>query len=522
MTDKKSGGSTPRTKPTIFWIMQFNGFEDVFQQFRKKLNRKYKIECSKDDQNQVSIYKKIIPKIIDADYIIADVSTVAHADKKAYQNANVMFELGIAMAYRKKVITITQSPFTDLPFDISKHTINDYEYIPGKFDDFIKDIEQIIDNPESIYENLVTEHDKKYDLVLKSELEQLRNAETTSLPQSVAETVLQEPTVQGIAAKLSSLERDYLLNAADSDKRESSDDWEINKLGYDVSDYIKNNNYAGENQQTARQDNKKTLLKEMPFDLIRLSRLSKELLQTAVNKGENIEVQRGDSICRLVDDNNNFSDYCNKSSETKLEESLISLIDYDLIQNVQSDLFNSAYNTSDGYRYTPSVYKPTARGREFIAFVSNQALSHNDDDKSASLMGQKLVFYFLSNDPKRSTFIDVDVSKSKYKTLCTLSRIDEFLKENNPILISDDCWNSNEEKCNIEFLPFSEFNSTFLRKDRENMERNRHYRYFLNDVLEKLDDYLDAIHQINVREGIDDGVVDDPVPSPEDFSDVPF
>ncbi len=176
MTEEKNGAVAP--KKTIFWIMQYSSpFKDVYKIFKKKLSRDYQFIDPLQNKNQTAILAKIIPQIIAADFVIADVSTIGYDiddDKRPLYNGNVMFELGVAMSYRKKLIMISSASRKGLPFDISGYHVNDY--VEVNIDQFIKEIKTILDNLETVYSNPVSDYDNIYDIITKSELDALKTA----------------------------------------------------------------------------------------------------------------------------------------------------------------------------------------------------------------------------------------------------------------------------------------------------------------------------------------------------------
>ena len=166
-------------KPTIFWIMQYNDeFMSVYRSFKRKLEGKYQFIDPLENKNQTSILEKIIPNIIAADYVIADVSTVGYDSKdnaKPLHNGNVMFELGIAMSYRKKIIMISASELKELPFDFMAYQANRYVNKHEPMEKFITEIQGILDNSATVYKNPVLDWDRIYEIVPKN---RERKAET--------------------------------------------------------------------------------------------------------------------------------------------------------------------------------------------------------------------------------------------------------------------------------------------------------------------------------------------------------
>jgi nucleoside 2-deoxyribosyltransferase len=81
------------------------------------------------------ILEKINNSIRNADVIIADCSG---------RNPNVMYELGIAHAHRKKVILITKDPVHDAPSDIRHYEFIHYEL--DKHIEFFKKLDNALHN----------------------------------------------------------------------------------------------------------------------------------------------------------------------------------------------------------------------------------------------------------------------------------------------------------------------------------------------------------------------------------------
>ncbi len=174
----KNAQTAKAEKKSIFWIMQYSSpFKDVYKKFKQKLSRNYRFIDPLENKNQTAILAKIIPQIIAADFVIADVSTIgydASDDNRPLFNGNVMFELGVAMAYRKNLIMISSAARKGLPFDISGYHVNDY--VEVNIDQFVKEIKAILDDRETVYSNPVSDLDRTYTLIKNSELEALKSA----------------------------------------------------------------------------------------------------------------------------------------------------------------------------------------------------------------------------------------------------------------------------------------------------------------------------------------------------------
>lgn len=113
-------------KPSIFWIMPFQPrFKEVYDFFKDHL-KQYNFINAEDNNNQGAILADIIPAIIKAQFVIADVSGISSDfDGRPLFNANVMFELGIAMSFRRRVVMITDK-LVELPFDIKTYKVHEY------------------------------------------------------------------------------------------------------------------------------------------------------------------------------------------------------------------------------------------------------------------------------------------------------------------------------------------------------------------------------------------------------------
>lgn len=94
-------------------------YKEVYDQVYKPVCDDNAFQCWRVDEvaGPGSITKDIINGIIDADLIIADLTT---------KNANVFYELGIAHAIGNKTIMTAQST-KDIPFDIGNYRVLVYE-----------------------------------------------------------------------------------------------------------------------------------------------------------------------------------------------------------------------------------------------------------------------------------------------------------------------------------------------------------------------------------------------------------
>lgn len=99
-----------------------------------------------------SITRDIVEGILDADIIIADLTT---------RNANVFYELGIAHATSNKTITTAQS-MADVPFDIAsyrvifyEHTLNGCKQLAHKLDLAIKELVAALDRTNNPFQEVL-------------------------------------------------------------------------------------------------------------------------------------------------------------------------------------------------------------------------------------------------------------------------------------------------------------------------------------------------------------------------------
>ncbi|MEO8211378.1 MAG: hypothetical protein ABI840_12535, partial [bacterium] len=137
-------------KYACFVIMPFLPELNFFYLYiRNHLKKNYDIECERGDHRILTIplLEKIRKLIIETDVIIADVTG---------RNPNVFYELGLADAYGKKIILITQDEIKEAPTDIRHMEFIKY--------DLSKDID-FISKLDNAFHNLLTDRYKKlYDL----------------------------------------------------------------------------------------------------------------------------------------------------------------------------------------------------------------------------------------------------------------------------------------------------------------------------------------------------------------------
>ena len=107
------------SKPTAFVIMPFDEeLEPVYTQFIKPVleDEGFDVERADNIESQQNIIKDILNKIRSSDLIVADLTDL---------NPNVFYELGLAHAFRKPVLLLTQS-IDEVPFDLKSYRLLEY------------------------------------------------------------------------------------------------------------------------------------------------------------------------------------------------------------------------------------------------------------------------------------------------------------------------------------------------------------------------------------------------------------
>ena len=106
-------------KPSAFLIMPFGEeFDPVYTEFIKPLLEEvgFSVERADDIESQQNILRDIVEKIATSDLIVADLTSA---------NPNVFYELGLAHAFKKPVILMTQS-LEEVPFDLKSYPLLEY------------------------------------------------------------------------------------------------------------------------------------------------------------------------------------------------------------------------------------------------------------------------------------------------------------------------------------------------------------------------------------------------------------
>lgn len=106
------------SKLKVFMIMPFDPeFNDLYGFIRELVEKQeYAVFRADDLLNQQNILKDVVVSIHDSDLIIADLTGL---------NPNVFYELGVAHAFRKNVILLTQD-ISELPFDLRSYRVVQY------------------------------------------------------------------------------------------------------------------------------------------------------------------------------------------------------------------------------------------------------------------------------------------------------------------------------------------------------------------------------------------------------------
>jgi hypothetical protein len=134
-----------KAKRRCFVLMPFAPeYQEVYAQVYRPVCEANDVDCWRVDEiaRPGSITKDIVEGIIEADIIIADLTT---------KNANVFYELGIAHCVGNKTIMTCQNR-DDVPFDIAnyrvifyKQTISGSKDLMGKLDLAIKELLKYLD-----------------------------------------------------------------------------------------------------------------------------------------------------------------------------------------------------------------------------------------------------------------------------------------------------------------------------------------------------------------------------------------
>jgi hypothetical protein len=144
------------TQKKCFVLMPFSEeFKEIFTEVYKPVCQDNLIHCWRVDEiaRPGSITKDIIEGILDADIIIADLTT---------KNPNVFYELGIAHSVGNKTIMTAQN-LADVPFDIANYRIIVYQHsltgcreLHQKLDTAIKELLTALDRTNNPFQEVAS------------------------------------------------------------------------------------------------------------------------------------------------------------------------------------------------------------------------------------------------------------------------------------------------------------------------------------------------------------------------------
>ena len=117
-------------KTKVFMIMPFTDeFFEVYEMLRREFEEGFDFSNAAVEGNQQNILKDIIQPLYETDIVIADLTGL---------NPNVLYELGVAHTFNKKVIVITQDDLSLLPFDLKQYRAKDYSTHFKKFAELLE------------------------------------------------------------------------------------------------------------------------------------------------------------------------------------------------------------------------------------------------------------------------------------------------------------------------------------------------------------------------------------------------
>lgn len=129
LNTKMNASMESMEKKKVFFIMPFQDeFFEVYEMVKTEFSDSFEFSNAEAEGNQQNVLKDVIQPIYDADVIVADLTGL---------NPNVMYELGLAHAFNKKTITITQDDLSKLPFDLKQYRAKDYNTHFKKFAELI-------------------------------------------------------------------------------------------------------------------------------------------------------------------------------------------------------------------------------------------------------------------------------------------------------------------------------------------------------------------------------------------------
>ncbi|SRR6266436_760295 len=125
-------------KPICFFVMPFSADMHYFYLYiRKHVEEKHNLICERADDRVTTLpmSEKVRSAIQRADVIVADCTG---------RNPNVMYEVGLAHAFERKVVLLTSDPIESIPSDLRQ-----FEFV--KYDrsdhvNFLKKLDGALDN----------------------------------------------------------------------------------------------------------------------------------------------------------------------------------------------------------------------------------------------------------------------------------------------------------------------------------------------------------------------------------------
>lgn len=147
-----------------FVIMPFEEqFDQIYELFISEAldNAGFEFEKADDIKSQQNILKDIIDGISKSDLIIADLSK---------PNPNVYYELGLAHALNKPVISLTQD-ISLLPFDLKSYRVIEYDIHFATMKSAKKEFKELLEGfkkREISFSNPITDFIEKEDIVLSN------------------------------------------------------------------------------------------------------------------------------------------------------------------------------------------------------------------------------------------------------------------------------------------------------------------------------------------------------------------
>lgn len=181
------------SKLLVFMIMPF---QDVFLALYERLKVKYNDEFIfehaadfNDTKGQQSILNDIVNGIAKADVVIAEISGL---------NPNVMYELGLSHAFKKKVILLTQN-IGEMSFDIRSYRAIEYSTrfdLIDKMDNKIDQLMSAVKNNSKDFGNPATDY-IKYNIIFDETIlkKEITDNENTSESQMVEFVSTSEPQI---------------------------------------------------------------------------------------------------------------------------------------------------------------------------------------------------------------------------------------------------------------------------------------------------------------------------------------